>query len=143
MSVNQVVIVGHLGRDPDIKSFSNGGKVANLSVGTSRGWKDRNTGERVERTEWHRVSVTSDFLVGLCESKLGRGDKVYISGRLETRKWQDQSGQDRYSTEVIVAGYEGVIEIFGGSNGNSNSNNSTPGGGHSAPPRDLDDEIPF
>lgn len=145
MSVNQVIIVGHLGRDPEVRSFANGGRVANLSVGTSRAWKDRNTGERVEKTEWHRISVTNDFLVGLCDERLRKGAKVFVSGRLETRKWQDQSGQDRYSTEIVVAGYEGTIEAYIPSNGGAyqGGKDSTPGGEGQPPARDFYDEIPF
>ncbi|MEP1612672.1 MAG: single-stranded DNA-binding protein [Roseobacter sp.] len=138
MSVNQVIIVGHLGRDPEIHSFANGGRIANLSVGTSRAWKDRNTGERVERTEWHRVSVNNDFLVGICEERLKKGAKVYISGRLETRKWKHTDGSDRYSTEIIVSGYEGTLEVFAPSTGGASDRQSPP----ESPP-DLDDEIPF
>ncbi len=102
-SVNKVIIVGNLGRDPEVRNFQNGGKVVNLRIATSENWKDRNTGERKERTEWHSVAIFSEPLGRIAEQYLRKGSKVYIEGQLETRKWQDQSGQDRYSTEVVLA----------------------------------------
>ena len=100
-SVNKVIIVGNLGMDPEVRSFPNGGKVCNLRIATSENWKDRNTGERREKTEWHSVAIFSEPLVRIAEQYLKKGSKVYIEGQLETRKWQDQSGQDRYTTEVV------------------------------------------
>ena len=101
-SVNKVILIGNLGADPEVRNFPNGGKVCNLSIATSENWKDRNTGERRERTEWHRVAIFSEPLVRVAEQFLRKGSKVYIEGQLETRKWQDQSGADRYSTEVVL-----------------------------------------
>ena len=101
-SVNKVILIGNLGQDPEVKSFQNGGRIANLRIATSENWKDKNTGERKERTEWHTVVLQSDGLVGVAERYLRKGSKVYIEGQLRTRKWQDQSGNDRYSTEVSV-----------------------------------------
>ncbi|MDE2405988.1 MAG: single-stranded DNA-binding protein, partial [Sphingomonadales bacterium] len=101
-SVNKVILIGNLGADPEVKSFQNGGKIANLRIATSESWKDRNTGEKKERTEWHSVVLNSEGLVGVAERYLRKGSKVYIEGQLRTRKWQDQSGNDRYSTEVVL-----------------------------------------
>ncbi|MBX9815954.1 MAG: single-stranded DNA-binding protein, partial [Sphingomonas sp.] len=101
-SVNKVILVGNLGRDPETKSFQNGGKVVNLRIATSETWKDRNSGERKERTEWHSVAIFNEALAGVAERYLRKGSKVYIEGQLETRKWQDANGQDRYSTEVVL-----------------------------------------
>ena len=103
-SVNKVILIGNLGQDPEVKSFQNGGRIANLRIATSENWKDKNTGERKERTEWHTVVLQSDGLVGVAERYLRKGSKVYIEGQLRTRKWQDASGNDRYSTEVSVGG---------------------------------------
>jgi single-strand DNA-binding protein len=111
-SVNKVILVGNLGRDPEIRSFQNGGRVANLSLATSENWKDRNTGERRERTEWHRVVIFNENLVGVCERFLRKGSKIYIEGQLETRKWTDQSGQERYSTEVVLRPYRGELTML-------------------------------
>lgn len=150
-SLNKVLLIGHLGRDPEVRSFQNGGKVCNLRVATSESWKDRNTGERRERTEWHSVAIFNEALVRLAEQYLRKGSKVYIEGQLETRKWQDQSGQDRYSTEVTLRPYAGEIKFLtprgdGGSyGGGSGGDDSAPGygGGSGGGSRDLDDEIPF
>ena len=101
-SVNKVILLGNLGRDPEVRNFPNGGKVANFSIATSENWKDRNTGERRERTEWHNVSITNEALVRVAEQYLKKGSKVYVEGQLETRKWQDQTGNDRYTTEVVL-----------------------------------------
>src|SRR5215510_9809375 len=101
-SVNKVILIGNLGQDPEVKSFQNGGRIANLRIATSENWKDKNTGERKERTEWHTVVLQSDGLVGVAERYLRKGSKVYIEGSLRTRKWQDQSGNDRYTTEIIA-----------------------------------------
>ena len=101
-SVNKVILIGNLGRDPEVRTFQNGGKVCNLRIATSETWKDRNTGERRERTEWHTVAIFSEGLVRVAEQYLRKGSKVYLEGKLQTRKWQDQSGQDKYSTEIVL-----------------------------------------
>ena len=113
-SVNKVIIVGNLGRDPEVRTFQNGGKVCNLRIATSENWKDRNTGERRERTEWHSVAIFSEPLARIAEQYLRKGSKVYIEGQLETRKWQDQSGQDRYTTEVVLRPYRGELTLLAG-----------------------------
>jgi single-strand DNA-binding protein len=115
-SVNKVILVGNLGQDPEVKSFQNGGRIANLRIATSENWKDRNTGERKERTEWHTVVLQSEGLVGVAERYLKKGSKVYIEGSLRTRKWQDQSGNDRYTTEISV-GMNGVMTMLDGAQG--------------------------
>lgn len=166
-SVNKVILIGNLGRDPEVRSFQNGGKVCNLRIATSETWKDRNTGERREKTEWHSVAIFQEGLVRVAEQYLKKGSKVYIEGQLQTRKWQDQSGQDRYSTEVVLQGYGGTLTMldgrdgggsgggFGGGSssggdygggyegGNYDSGPSSGGGGGGGSSRDLDDEIPF
>ena len=116
-SLNKVMLIGNLGADPEIRSFQNGGKVANLRIATSETWKDRNTGERQERTEWHTVAIFSEGLVGVVERFLRKGSKVYIEGQLQTRKWQDQSGNDRYSTEVVIRGMNGSLTMLDGAQG--------------------------
>jgi single-strand DNA-binding protein len=162
-SVNKVILIGNLGQDPEVKSFQNGGRIANLRIATSENWKDKNTGERKERTEWHTVVLQSEGLVGVAERYLRKGSKVYIEGQLRTRKWQDASGNDRYSTEVSVGGIGGVMTMLDGAPGGGGggqrsggggdwdqSGSSSSGGGRtqSAPPAggfgdDLDDDIPF
>ncbi|MDF0594860.1 single-stranded DNA-binding protein [Psychromarinibacter halotolerans] len=164
-SVNKVILIGNLGRDPEVRNFQNGGKVCNLRIATSETWKDRNTGERRERTEWHSVAIFQEGLVRIAEQYLRKGSKVYIEGKLQTRKWQDQSGQDRYSTEVVLQGYDGVLTMLdgrgeggggggggyddrggygGGSSGGGYGGGSGGGGyGGPAPAGDIDDEIPF
>ena len=116
-SVNKVILIGNLGQDPEVKSFQNGGRIANLRIATSEQWKDKATGERKERTEWHTVVLQSDGLVGVAERFLRKGSKVYIEGSLRTRKWQDQSGNDRYTTEVSVGGIGGVLTMLDGAPG--------------------------
>ena len=116
-SVNKVILVGNLGADPEVKSFQNGGKICNLRIATSEDWKDRQTGEKKERTEWHTVVLNSEGLVGVAERFLRKGSKVYIEGALRTRKWQDASGNDRYSTEVTVAGFDGKLVMLDGAKG--------------------------
>jgi len=161
-SVNKVILVGNLGRDPEVRSFQNGGKVVNLRIATSENWKDRTTGERKERTEWHSVAIFSEPLGRIAEQYLRKGSKVYIEGQLETRKWQDQSGQDRYTTEIVLRPYRGELTLldsaggsggggggssydedrgggYGGCSGSYGGGTSGGGGGRS----DLDDEIPF
>ena len=155
-SVNKVILVGNLGRDPEIRRMSSGDPVANLSVATSESWNDRQTGERRERTEWHRV-VMFGKLAEVAEKYLRKGGKVYIEGQLQTRKWQDQSGQDRYSTEVVLRGFNGTMVMLdsrgGGSGGGDASSSGSGwaggsdgygGGGYDSPSgADLDDDIPF
>ena len=116
-SLNKVMLIGNLGADPEVKSFQNGGRIANLRIATSENWKDKATGERKERTEWHTVVINSDGLVGVAERYLRKGSKVYIEGHLRTRKWQDASGNDRYSTEVSVGGIGGVMTMLDGAPG--------------------------
>jgi len=163
-SLNKVMLIGNLGADPEIRSFQNGGKVANLRIATSETWKDRNTGERQERTEWHTVAIFSEGLVNVCENYLKKGSKVYVEGQLQTRKWQDQSGNDRYSTEVVLRGFNGTLVMLdgrgeggggggrsgggqgggwnqgGGGSGGGNQGGSSGGGSNYD---DLDDDIPF
>src|SRR5687768_16186971 len=162
-SVNKVILIGNLGQDPEVKSFQNGGRIANLRIATSENWKDKNTGERKERTEWHTVVLQSEGLVGVAERYLRKGSKVYIEGQLRTRKWQDDSGNDRYTTEVSVGCIGGVMTMLDGAPGGGGGQRSSGGGGdwdqgvgtssgggrtQSAPPAggfgdDLDDDIPF
>ena len=157
-SVNKVIIIGNLGRDPEIRSFPNGGKVCNLRIATSETWKDKSTGERRERTEWHSVAIFSEGLVRVCEQYLRKGSKVYVEGQLQTRKWQDQSGHDRYTTEIVLSGFNGTLTMLdgrdggqgggGGGGGYDSGPQEDPygggGGGRGAPSRGIDDdEIPF
>jgi single-strand DNA-binding protein len=144
-SVNKVIIVGNMGADPEVKSFQNGGRIANLRVATSEEWKDKTTGEKKERTEWHQVTLSSDGLVGVAERFLRKGSKVYIEGQLRTRKWQDASGNDRYTTEINVGGFDGKLVMLDGAKDTGNG-----AGGHKPPADtaggfndDLDDEVPF
>jgi len=156
----QVIVCGRLGRDPEVKSFQNGGKICNLSVATSEKWKDKNSGEMKERTEWHRISILAEGAANVAEKYLRKGSEVHIVGKLETRKWQDQQGNDKYTTEIVVRPYGGGITLIGGrsngeggggSSGGSYSGNSgggqSSGGGYSGGggggSADLDDEIPF
>ena len=118
-SVNKVILIGNLGADPEIKSFQNGGKIANIRIATSEQWKDRMTGERKERTEWHNVVINGEGLVGVVERYLKKGSKVYIEGSLRTRKWQDRDGNDRYTTEVVIAGMGGNLTMLDGAPGGS------------------------
>lgn len=151
-SINKVILIGNLGADPEVRSFQNGGKVCNLRIATSETWKDKNTGERKERTEWHTVAVFQDGLVRVCEQYLRKGSKVYIEGQLQTRKWQDQSGADRYSTEIVLQGFNGTLVMLDGksdgqpSGGYGGGNDSGHQGGYGSggrPGDDMDDEIPF
>ena len=127
-SLNKVMLIGNLGADPEIRSFQNGGRVANLRIATSETWKDRNTGERQERTEWHTVAIFSEGLVGVVERYLRKGSKVYIEGQLQTRKWQDQSGNDRYSTEVVIRGLGGTLTMLDGASGGGGGGGQRGGG---------------
>jgi single-strand DNA-binding protein len=128
-SVNKVILIGNLGADPEVKSFQNGGRIANLRIATSENWKDKNTGEKKERTEWHTVVLNSDGLVGVAERYLRKGSKVYIEGQLRTRKWQDAQGNDRYSTEVSVGGMGGVLTMLDGAPGGGQGGGAGGGGG--------------
>lgn len=114
MSINEVTVMGHLGADPEVRTFQNGDKVANIRVATSESWKDRNTGERREKTEWHSVTIHNQGLVAVAEKYLKSGSKAYFRGKLQTRKWQDQSGQDRYSTEIALAGNKCELVMLDG-----------------------------
>ena len=116
-SVNKVILVGNLGRDPESRSFQNGGKVVNLRIATSESWKDRNTGEKKEKTEWHSVAIFSEGLANVAERYLRKGSKVYLEGQLQTRKWQDQSGNDKYSTEVVLQGFDAKLVMLDGPGG--------------------------
>ncbi|CAM8673155.1 Single-stranded DNA-binding protein [Sphingobium sp. AntQ-1] len=116
-SVNKVILVGNLGADPEVKSFQNGGKICNLRIATSESWKDRMTGEKKERTEWHNVVINGEGLVGVAERFLRKGSKIYVEGQLRTRKWQDQSGNDRYTTEVALSGPGAVLTMLDGAPG--------------------------
>ncbi len=172
-SVNKVILIGNLGRDPEVRSFQNGGKVVNLRIATSETWRDRNSGERKERTEWHSVAIFNEALAKIAEQYLRKGSTVYIEGALETRKWQDQSGQDRYTTEVVLRPYNGNLTLLGGrgdgggggddrggpddyagggagggyGGGGYGGGGGRSGGGGSGPSGgsrpDMDDEIPF
>jgi len=152
-SVNKVILIGNLGADPEVRTFQNGGKVCNLRIATSETWKDKNTGERREKTEWHTVAIFSEGLVRVCEQYLKKGSKVYIEGALQTRKWQDQSGNDRYSTEVVLSGFNGTLVMLdgrsGGGSGGGGYGGGSSGGGYDNGPQqgggggNIDDEIPF
>ena len=135
-SVNKVIIVGNLGRDPEVRSFQNGGKVVNLRIATSETWRDRNSGERKERTEWHSVAISSEPLAKIAEQYLRKGSKVYIEGALETRKWQDQSGQDRYTTEIVLRPYRGELTLLDGRG--EGGGGAAGGGGYDAGPGDYE-----
>lgn len=135
-SVNKVILVGNLGRDPESRSFQNGGKVVNLRIATSESWKDRNSGERKEKTEWHSVAIFSEGLANVAERYLRKGSKVYLEGQLQTRKWQDQSGNDRYSTEIVLQGFDAKLVMLdgpqgggGGGGGGSRGGDDWGGGG--------------
>ena len=156
-SVNKVILVGNLGRDPEIRSTQDGTRVANLSLATSENWRDKNTGERREKTEWHRVVIFNERLVEVAEKYLRKGAKIYIEGQIQTRKWQDQSGADRYSTEVVLNRFRGELTMLdsrrdaeaqgAGDYGGAPSGGAPSGGGPGGPAPsgggDLDDEIPF
>jgi len=147
-SVNKVILVGNVGSDPEIRSFNNGGKVANFSLATSETWRDKQSGERKEKTEWHRVAIMSDGLVNVVEKYVSKGSKLYLEGKLQTRKWTDRDGNEKYTTEVVIQGFGGsLVMLDGKSGGGSNSQ-----GGYSHDQRqqsetkenfNLDDEIPF
>ena len=149
-SLNKVLLIGRLGADPEIKQMVNGKSVARLSLATSQSWKDKNTGEKKEKTEWHRVVVFNEGLVNVVQQYLKKGAQVYIEGQISTRKWKDeQSGQDKYSTEVVIQGYNSSLTMLGG--GGAISNDATAAQqiskntdeGSQSTQNDLDDEIPF
>ena len=162
-SVNKVILVGNLGKDPESRTFQNGGEVVSFSVATSESWKDRGTGDRKEKTEWHNVSIFSEGLARVAKSYLRKGSKVYLEGQLETRKWQDQSGNDRYSTDVVLRQFNSTMVLLdsregggGGSRGGGGGYGDDFGGGYSgggskpqsrpqpaAFDSDLDDDVPF
>lgn len=152
-SLNKVMIIGNLGADPEIRTFQNGGKVANLRIATSESWNDRNTGEKRERTEWHSVAFHGDGLIKVVEKYLRKGDKIYVEGQLQTRKWQDQAGNDRYSTEIICNAFNGSMKMLstrrndsagGGSDFGGDSQRDSPSGGESfGAGNELDDDVPF
>lgn len=156
-SVNKVILVGNLGRDPEVRSFQSGGKVAELRIATSESWKDRNSGERKEKVEWHTAKIFNEGLVGVAERYLRKGSKVYVEGALTTRKWQDQQGNDRYSTEVTLKGFGAKLVLLDGADGGQRGGRSiggAQGGGSSGASGgggfggggftdDLDDDVPF
>ncbi|WP_371395485.1 single-stranded DNA-binding protein [Fretibacter rubidus] len=171
-SVNKVILIGNVGKDPEVRTFGNGGKVCNFSIATSESWKDKQTGERKEKTDWHNIAIFNEGLVGIVERYVKKGTKVYIEGALKTRKWQDRDGNDRYTTEVVLQGYNGNLTLldsrnsqgggggggdygnqgggYGGGGGQGNYGNDQGGGSRSASAMegpadnfDLDDEIPF
>lgn len=145
-SVNKVIIIGNLGRDPEVRTFQNGGKVCNLRIATSETWKDKQTGERKEKSEWHSVAIFNEGLVRIAEQYLKKGSKVYIEGQLATRKWQDQSGVDKYSTEIVLQGFNGTLTMLDAPGGGGGSQGGGSGGGYNdgpPPSRDLEDSIPF
>ena len=146
-SLNKVLLIGRLGADPEIKQMVNGKSVARLSLATSQSWKDKNTGERKEKTEWHRIVVFNEGLVNVVQQYLKKGAQIYVEGQISTRKWKDEaSGQDKYSTEVIIQGYNSSLTMLGGNSMNENQssqNLKSPDEGSQVPDNDLDDEIPF
>jgi len=157
-SVNKVILVGNLGRDPEIRRLNSGDPVCNLSLATSESWKDKQSGERKEKTEWHRVVIFNPNLCDVAEKYLKKGSKIYLEGQLQTRKWQDQSGQDKYSTEVVVQRFRGDLQMldsrgeggggYGGGSGGGDDYSSynqggDSGGGGGGGGGDIDDEIPF
>jgi single-strand DNA-binding protein len=152
-NLNKVQLIGRLGAEPETKSFQNGGKVVNLRIATSETWKDKNTGEKKEKTEWHSVAIFNEGLGTVAERYLKKGSKVYIEGALQTRKWQDQSGNDRYTTEIVIKPFDGTIELLDGApQGNQQASSQQSGsgwggqakqGGGAPFPDDIDDEVPF
>ena len=158
-SVNKVILIGNLGRDPEIRTTQSGMRVANLSVATSESWRDKTTGERREKTEWHRVAIFIEQIVDVAEKYLRKGSKVYIEGALQTRKWTDQSGQEKYTTEVVLQKFRGELTMLDGRSGGGAAESEDAGGGFpdsgsGGPTRmgrapagagggDLDDDIPF
>lgn len=144
-SLNKVMLVGNVGADPEIRTLDKGGKVANFSLATGEKWKDKNTGEIRERTEWHRVVVWNEGLVGVIEKYVAKGSKLYVEGEIQTRKWQDKDGADRYSTEIMLTGFGSKLLLLGdgGSGGGGRASDPNGNSERSLASRDLDDEIPF
>ena len=146
-SLNKVLLIGRLGADPEIKQMVNGKSVARLSLATSQSWKDKNTGEKKEKTEWHRIVVFNEGLVNVVQQYLKKGAQVYVEGQLSTRKWKDeQSGQDKYSTEILIQGYNSSLTMLGGGNqntSNSQVNKNNNDEGSQIEQSELDDDIPF
>lgn len=148
-SVNKVILVGNLGKDPEVRHMQNGNPVCTLSVATSESWRDKNSGERRERTEWHRCVIFNEGLCKIAEQYLKKGSKVYLEGQLQTRKWQDQSGQDRYSTEVVLQGFNASLVMLDTAGGNPGRREQPQQGyqdggqGGQSFNQDFDDEIPF
>ena len=154
-SVNKVIIVGNLGKDPEVRTFPNGGKVCNFPVATSETWRDRNSGEKQERTQWHNIAIFSEPLVNIAERFLKKGSKIFVEGQLETRKWQDNTGADRYSTEVVLRPYKGELTLLDNKSETDNSQRESlsesttsvmPQNTENSPSfevDDFDDEIPF
>lgn len=146
-SVNKVIIVGNLGNDPEVRQFPNGGSVCNLSIATSETWKDKNTGERKEKSEWHRVAIFSEGLVKVAQNYLKKGSKVYLEGKLQTRKWQDQSGADKYTTEIILQGFDAKLVMLDGKSGGNDQgdyqSDQSSGKRQEDFGQDFNDEIPF
>ena len=143
-SVNKVILIGNLGRDPEVRSTQGGNKIVNLSIATSESWTDKRSGERRDATEWNRVVIFSNGLADIADKYLQKGDKVYVEGKLQTRKWQDKSGQDRYSTEVALQPYNGkLVMLDSRRNGSEHGDERPQGSGPAGSPGDLDDEIPF
>ena len=141
-SLNQVTLVGNLGADPEVKSLQNGNKLANLRVATSESWKDKQTGERKEKTEWHRVTIFNENIAGIAEKYLKKGSKVFLQGKLQTRKWQDKEGNDRYSTEVVLQGFDAKLTLLDKAGGNGGSRDEEVASRAEKVPA-MDDEIPF
>ena len=153
-SVNKVILIGNLGKDPEVRSLNSGDKVVNLSIATSETWRDKATGERKEKTEWHRVVIFNDNIVKVAENYLKKGSTVYIEGQLQTRKWTDNSGAEKYSTEIVLQKFRGELTMLGGrgdgggssggyGGGERSSGGRSGGGGRSDFSADLDDKIPF
>lgn len=143
-SVNKVILIGHLGRDPEIRSTQNGMRIANLSLATSESWRDKGSGDRKEKTEWHRVSVMNESLVTVAEKYLRKGSQVYVEGQLQTRQWNDKEGATRYTTEIILSKFRGVLTMLGAKEVGSDEPAAAPQPRGAAPlAADLDDEIPF
>ncbi len=149
-SVNKVILVGNLGRDPEVRSTQDGAKIVQLSMATSESWKDKATGERRERTEWHRVVIFNERLADVAEQYLRKGSKLYVEGQLQTRKWQDKEGLDRYTTEIVLGRFRGELTMLdrrssegGGAGGGPSEEPAAAGAGGGGGASDLDDEIPF
>ena len=146
-SLNKVLLIGRLGADPEIKQMVNGKSVARLSLATSQSWKDKTTGEKKEKTEWHRIVVFNEGLVNVVKQYLKKGAQIYVEGQISTRKWKDEaSGQDKYSTEVVIQGFNSSLTMLGGNTMSDNQNTQNlknPDEGSQVPDNDLDDEIPF